>query len=58
MFDVNLCNECLCHECLYDYGLEYSNFPCLCKDREHGACQDCKKQDKNNVVDNCCYHES
>jgi|GEM_PF-6352555 len=58
MFDESKCVECLCDTCVYDYGADCCSVSCLCKNRQYGSCMDCKRQNRNNVVDSCCYYES
>lgn len=56
MFDESKCKACLCYTCVYDYGLDCSNFSCLCKNRAYGACGDCKEKQVNNIVPLCEYY--
>lgn len=53
MFDENKCKECLCDNCIYDYGLNCSSFSFLCKDRAYGAC---KSKANNNIVSESEYY--
>lgn len=53
MFDGGKCEECLYNTCIYDYGLDCSNFSCLCKNRAYEACEDCKSKGDNNIVADC-----
>ncbi|MDF2880205.1 MAG: hypothetical protein K0R54_762 [Clostridiaceae bacterium] len=50
MFDESKCNNCWCKNCNYDYGLDVSEFSCLCKNRADRGCFRCKENNVNNVV--------
>lgn len=55
MFDESKCKACLCYTCVYDYGLDCSNFSCLCKNRAYGGCANCKGHDSD-IVRSCEYY--
>lgn len=44
------CKECLCNKCDYDYGLDVSEFSCLCKYRADKGCYKCRILDCNIIV--------
>jgi len=50
-FELTKCDKCWCKNCNFDYGLDVSEFSCLCKYRADRGCFRCKEDNTNHIVD-------